>query len=53
MNYFVQRRHSNSQQRLEQLVIDAWSQIPQSAIRGYIDYIQHVCHQVIANQGWE
>ncbi|CAF1584206.1 unnamed protein product, partial [Didymodactylos carnosus] len=49
----IQRRHPNSQQRLEQLVIDAWNQIPQSVIRGYIDHIRDVCYQVIATQGWE
>ncbi|CAF4746144.1 unnamed protein product, partial [Rotaria sp. Silwood2] len=53
MNHFVQQRRPSSQQHVEQLVIDAWDQIPRSVIRNYIDHIQVICHQVIANQGWE
>ncbi|CAF2818064.1 unnamed protein product [Rotaria sp. Silwood2] len=50
MNSYIQRRHPDSQQRLEQLVTDAWNQIPRSIIRDYIDHIQDICYQIIANQ---
>ncbi|CAF1531616.1 unnamed protein product, partial [Rotaria sordida] len=52
MNRFVQQRRPHSQAHLEQLVIDAWNQIPRRVIRGYIDHIDNVYHQIIANQGW-
>ncbi|CAF2434353.1 unnamed protein product [Rotaria sp. Silwood2] len=53
MNHFVQQRRPSSQQHLEQLVIDAWNQIPRCVIHVYIDHIQDICYQVIVNQGWE
>lgn len=53
MNRFIQRHHPASQQQLEQLVLDAWNQIPQSVLRAYIDHVQEICRQVIMNQGWE
>ena len=52
MNRYVQRRHPNSQQHLEQQVMDAWNQIPRCVIRGFIDRIRDVCNEIIANQGW-
>lgn len=52
MNRFIQQRHPNSQQHLEELVADAWNAIPRRAIRGYINNIQNVCQRIILNQGW-
>jgi transposase len=53
MNRYVQRNHPNSQQRLEQLVEQAWNTIPQAVIRGYINNIPNICNQRIANNGWQ
>ncbi|CAF4089039.1 unnamed protein product, partial [Rotaria sp. Silwood1] len=45
MNHFLQQHRPSAQQHVEQLVIDAWDQIPRSVIRSYIDHTQDICHQ--------
>jgi transposase len=53
MNHYVQRRHPDSQQRLERLVRQAWTAIPQHVIQGYITNIRNICNQIIENDGWD
>jgi transposase len=53
MNRYVQRRHPNSQQHLERLVRQAWEEIPQHVICGYISNLSNICDQIIASRGWE
>jgi len=51
MNKYIQRRHPDSQQRLEDLVEEAWNEIPQQIIVNYIDHMIGVCDQIIENRG--
>jgi transposase len=53
MNHYVQRRHPDSQQRIERLVRRAWTAIPQHVIQGYIRNIRNICNQIIENDGWD
>ena len=51
MNNYVQRRHPDSEQRLEMLVRQDWEAIPQHVIQGYIRNIHNICNQIVENDG--
>ena len=53
MNNYVQRRHPDSEQRLEMLVRQDWEAIPQHVIQGYIRNIHNICNQIVENDSWD